>query len=120
MPWTTVLGPLGEDVEVFTVEGSDPNIPPDVRRAHLQERVVEMMERQQKAAHRLFELLIVDGIEHQIQLEDIEALCATEKTPRGRSAMLMRKVIIEFLLVLQKERLEAESAHAQGALSLGG
>ncbi len=106
--WTTVLGQDGEMIEVYAVEGSDPTIPPEVRKAHLQERVDALGGERRRVADLLLQRLIVDGIEHQIQLEDIEALCAMEKTPRGRSPMLMRQVIIEFLAVLHKEREESK------------
>lgn len=100
--------------------GTDRDIPPEEREAYLQMHARQTLARQRAVADLLFQRLMVDGIEHRIQPEDIEALCAMEKTPRGRSPMLMRQVVIEFLIVLQKERLEAESAHAQGALSLPG
>ena len=89
-------------VVVSATIGTDPTIPPAEREAYLQQHLRLLMEYKRAVADMLLERLLVDGIEHAIQLEEIEALCATEKTPRGRSPMLMRQVIIEFLLVLRE------------------
>ncbi len=63
--------------------------------------VDRIRERYRAVADLLLERLLVDGLEHRIQIEDIEALCGLEKTLRGRSPMLMRKVIIELMLSLR-------------------
>jgi len=82
--------------------GTDPSIPFVERNAYLQEHAQLYLARQNAAAHLLVERLLVEGLEHAIQIEDIEALSALEKTPAGRSAIFMRKVMIELMLSLRR------------------
>ena len=107
-------------VVVSATIGTDPDISAAERRAYLETHAREMIAERRRVADLLLERLLIDGVEHRIQVEDIEMLCATQKTPRERLPMLMRKIIVEFLIVLQKERLETESAGVQRMLSLPG
>ncbi len=82
--------------------GTDPSIPPQVRDAYLQEHARNVLAEHRRVADLLLQRLLVDGMPEGIQLSDIEALCAVVSTPRGRSPPLMRKIVIEFLLVLRQ------------------
>jgi hypothetical protein len=82
--------------------GTDLSIPPEEREAYLRGQVQKMLEYKRAVADLLLQRLMVDGIEHNIQFEDIEALCSLEKTPRGRSATLMRQAMIELMLSLRR------------------
>ena len=82
--------------------GTEPTIAPEIRERALFESIERVTKQRGDVSLKLYERLLIDGLEHQISDADIEALCATEKTPRGRSPMLMRQIIIEFLLVLRQ------------------
>lgn len=89
-------------VVVSATIGTDLSIPDEERERALQESVARVFSEHRRVADSLLNALLVDGMEHRIQPADILALCATEKTPRGRSPMLMRAIIVEFLLVLRE------------------
>jgi|GEM_PF-2926107 len=89
---------------VSATMGTDQDIPPATRQAYLEAHARGVTKRHREVADLLLERLLVEGLEHRLQLEDIEALCATGTTPRGRSPQLMRMVMIELALVLRDER----------------
>ncbi len=82
--------------------GTDLSIPPEERSAYLQDHARGVLAKYRRVADLLLERLLVDGAEHRIQIEDIEALCALEKTPHGRSPAFMRKVMVELMLSLRQ------------------
>ena len=120
MNWTTV-GPSGEEIDVFTVEGTDPNIPPEERRKALLESIERMKKRRQEVSGALYESLLIDGIEHQVSDDDIADLASSDTHSK-----FMRAIVIELMLCLrlrrakEKEEHARKAAHAEGALSLGG
>jgi hypothetical protein len=82
--------------------GTDLSISDEERQRALRESLERVMTEHREVADALLNALLIDGMEHRIQPSDILALCAKEKTPRGRSPMLMRAIIVEFLLVLRE------------------
>ncbi len=72
------------------------------RKLYLRRHAKGVLEKHRRIADLLVQRLLVDGLEERIQIEDIEALCATEKTPKGRSPMLFRKIIILNMTVLRE------------------
>jgi hypothetical protein len=109
-----------EPLIISATIGTDLTIPPAERDAYLQNHARQVKAEHRRLADLLFGALMVSGIEEGVQPADIEPLCAYKKTPRGRSPMLMRKIMVEFMIILRDERQESESTQAQGALSLGG
>lgn len=84
--------------------GTDESIPPDERRAYLEQHVRTLVEYRRVIADTLLEKLLIEGAEQRIQLEDIERLISTEKTPAGQSPEFIRKIVIELMVCMRPKR----------------
>lgn len=81
--------------------GTDESIPPDQRRAYLEQHVRRLHEYRRAVADTLLERLLIEGAQQRIQLEDIERLISMEKTPAGQSPEFIRKIIVDLMVCLR-------------------
>jgi len=91
----------GKEIDVFAVEGTDPTIPHEIRKAHLQESVQRTDSERREVAYALLGSLMVSGIEAGIQYEDIKRLSSYAKTAKGQDPAFLRKIIVELMLCLR-------------------
>ncbi len=70
-------------------------------RIYLHRHARGVKEHHRRAANLLLERLLIDGLEHRIQVEDIERLASTGTTPEGKSPEFMRKIVVELMVCLR-------------------
>ncbi len=88
--WTNV----GDDPHEPVIIGAAANDP------HVQESARRIHRRHRAALHELSERLMIEGIEHNINIDDLERLAEFNK----RSAF-MRSIVIELMLCLRTSTL---------------